>query len=176
MNRSAAGTIDRVFAVLLAMIPMGMGFLAFVNNISDWSHSVHDVITPLLTLDALRDAPQFSWRAFPAHLVPVCYGFVTTIELTVGVVALVGVIAMLRQFGAATADFIVACRIAQRACTLGVITWLSFFFVVGGDWFLAWKTKDLLFIQSDSLMYVAAATFVLIALRATEARLRVPVA
>jgi predicted small integral membrane protein len=176
MNGSTGGTIDRVFAILLATIPMGMGFLAFLNNISDWSHSVHEVITPLLTLDALRDAPQFSWRAFPARLAPACYGFVTTIELTVGIVALAGVIAMLRQFEAATDDFISACRIAQRACTLGVITWLSFFFVLGGDWFLAWKSKNLLFIQSDSLMYVAAATFVLIALRATEARLRVPAA
>jgi predicted small integral membrane protein len=172
MNRSeAAGAIDRVLAILLATIPMGMGLLAFVNNISDWSHSVHDVITPLLTLDALRDLPQFSWRAFPPRLVPVCYGLVTTIELSVSVVAFVGVVSMLRQFGAAAADFIAACRIAQRACTLGIITWLLFFFVLGGDWFLSWKSKSLLFIQSDALMYVAASTFVLIALRATEARL-----
>src|ERR1017187_6406561 len=114
-----ASAIDRVFAVLLALIPMGMGLLAFVNNISDWNHSVVEVITPLLTLTGLRDAPQFSWRAFPSGLVPVCYGFVTSIELTVGIVALVSVATMLRKFRAAPADFIAACRIAQRACTLG---------------------------------------------------------
>jgi predicted small integral membrane protein len=171
MNNSAAGAIDRVLAILLAIIPMGMGFLAFLNNLSDWSHSVHEVVTPLVTMEALRDAPQFHWRAFVPALAPVCYGFVTTLELTVGIVAAVGVGSMLRKFSAPYADFAASSRIAQQACTLGAFTWLIFFFVIGGDWFLAWKNKSLLFIQSDSLMYAAAATIVLFALRATETRL-----
>jgi predicted small integral membrane protein len=172
MNRSdAAGAIDRSLAILLACIPMGMGFLAFLNNISDWTHSVHEVITPLVTMEGLRDSSQFTWRSFQPQLAPLCYGFVTTIELTVGIVALVGVISMLRKFSASRADFLASSHIAQWACTLGVITWVSFFFVIGGDWFLAWKTKNLLFIQSDSLMYAGASTFVLIALRATESRM-----
>lgn len=172
MNRSdAAGAIDRVLAILLAIIPMGMGFLAFLNNLSDWSHSVREVVTPLLTMEALRDSPEFHWRAFAGALAPVCYGVVTTVELTVGIVAAVAVGSMLHKFSAPHADFAAASRIAQRACTLGVITWLTFFFVIGGDWFLAWKNKNLLFIQSDSLMYAAAATIVLFALRATESRM-----
>ena len=174
MNTSdAADAIDRTFAILLAAIPMGMGLLAFLNNMSDWTRSVHEVITPLLTMEALRGSPQMIWRAFPPRLAPFCYVFVTIFELAVGIVAAVGVGRMLRKFRAPRADFVAGIHIAQRACTLGVITWLVFFFVVGGDWFLAWKNKNLLFIQSDSLMYVGAATFVLIALRATEARLRV---
>jgi predicted small integral membrane protein len=174
MNTSdAADAIDRTFAILLAAIPMGMGLLAFLNNVSGWTRSVHEVITPLLTMEALRDSPQMSWRAFSPRLAPFCYVFVSIFELTVGIVAAIGVGSMLRKFRAPRADFVAGIRIAQRACTLGVITWLLFFFVVGGDWFLAWKNKNLLFIQSDSLMYVGAATFVLIALLATEARLRV---
>jgi predicted small integral membrane protein len=172
MNRSdAAGAIDRVLAVLLAIIPMGIGFLAFLNNISDWSHSVHEVVSPLLTMEAMRESPEFHWRAFAPALAPLCYGLVTTVELTVGIVASVGVGSMLRGFSAPYADFAAGSRIAQRACTLGVIVWLTFFFVIGGDWFLAWKNKNLLFIQSDSLMYAAAATIVLFALRATESRI-----
>jgi predicted small integral membrane protein len=172
MNRfDAAGALDRVLAILLATIPMGMGFLAFLNNLSDWTHSVHEVVTPLVTMEALRDSPQFHWRAVAPALAPLCYGFVTTFELTVGIVAALGVGSMLRKFSAPHADFAASSRIAQRACTLGVITWLTFFFVVGGDWFLAWKNKNLLFIQSDSLMYAAAATCVLIVLRATENRM-----
>jgi predicted small integral membrane protein len=171
MNKSATGLIDRVLAILLAIIPMGMGFLAFLNNLSDWSHSVHEVVTPLVTMEALRDAPQFHWRAFAAALAPVCYGLVTTFELTVGIVAAVGVGSMLRRFSAPYTDFVASSHIAQRACTLGAFTWLIFFFVIGGDWFLAWKNKNLLFMQGDSLMYAAAATVVLFALRATENRL-----
>ena len=171
MNKSVAGTTDRVLAILLAIIPMGMGLLAFLNNLSDWSHSVHEVVTPLVTMEALRDAPQFRWRAIASALAPVCYGFVTTFELTVGIVAAVGVGSMLRKFSGPYADFAASSRIAQRACTLGAFTWLIFFFVIGGDWFLAWKNKNLLFVQSDSLMYAAAATIVLFALRATESRL-----
>jgi predicted small integral membrane protein len=172
MNRSdAAGTIDRVLAIVLAIIPAGMGFLAFLNNLSDWTHSVNEVVTPLVTMEALRDAPQFHWRALPAGVAPVCYGFVTTFELTVGIVAAAGIASMLRKFSAPYAEFAASSRIAQRACTLGACTWLIFFFVIGGDWFLAWKNQKLLFIQSDSLMYAAAATVVLFALRATESRL-----
>lgn len=171
MNKSVAGTTDRVLAILLAIIPMGMGLLAFLNNLSDWSRSVNEVVTPLVTMEAVRDAPQFHWRAIAPALAPVCYVFVTTFELTVGIVAAVGVGSMLRKFSAPYADFAASSRIAQRACTLGAFTWLIFFFVIGGDWFLAWKNKNLLFMQSDSLMYAAAATIVLFALRATESRL-----
>jgi predicted small integral membrane protein len=171
MNKSFAGTIDRVLAILLAMVPMGMGLLAFLNNLSDWSHSVREVVTPLVTMEALRDAPQFHWRSIASALAPVCYGFVTTFELTVGIVAAVGIVGMLRKFSAPLAEFTASSHIAQRACTLGAFTWLIFFFVIGGDWFLAWKNKNLLFMQSDSLMYAAAATVVLFALRATESRL-----
>jgi predicted small integral membrane protein len=171
INFAFAGAIDRALTVLLATLPMGMGLLAFLNNISDWNHSIHEVAQPMVTMEALRDSPQFNWRALPGTFVPFCYGFVVTIELAVGIVGSIGVGRMLRRFTAPRADFIACSRIAQRACTLGVITWLLFFFVIGGDWFLAWKSKSLLFIQSDSLMYAGASTFTLIALRATEARL-----
>ena len=162
---------DRTLAVLLTCIPMCMGVLAFTNNMADWTGTLSHVITPLLTLEALRDMPQFSWRALPAAWAPVCYGFVTSIELVVGIVAFGAIVAMLRRFRAPTAPFIDACQWAQRSCTLGIVTWLFFFFVVAGDWFLAWRSANLIGIQRDSLMYAAATTFVLIALRATEARL-----
>ena len=162
---------DRTLAVLLTCIPMCMGVLAFTNNMADWTGTLSHVITPLLTLEALRDMPQFSWRALPAAWAPACYVFVTSIELVVGLVAFVSVVTMLRRFRAPTTRFVDACHVAQRACTLGTITWLFFFFVVAGDWFLAWRSASLIGVQRDSLMYAAAATFVLIALRATEARL-----
>ena len=162
---------DRTLAVLLTCIPMCMGVLAFTNNMADWTGTLSHVITPLLTLEALRDMPQFSWRALPAAWAPACYVFVTSIELVVGLVAFVAVVTMLRRFRAPTTRFVDACQVAQRACTLGTITWLFFFFVVAGDWFLAWRSASLIGVQRDSLMYAAAATFVLIALRATEARL-----
>ena len=163
--------VDRTLAVMLTCIPMCMGVLAFTNNIADWTGTVSHVIRPLLTLEALRDMPQFSWRALSASWAPVCYGFVTSIELVVGMVAFVAMVAMLRRFRAPTTLFVDACQWAQRSCTLGIVTWLFFFFVVAGDWFLAWRSASLIGIQRDSLMYAAAATFVLIALRATEARL-----
>ena len=96
--------VDRTLAIMLTCIPMCMGVLAFTNNMADWTGTLSHVIRPLLALEALWDVPQFSWRALSAPWAPVCYGFVTSIEL-------------------------------------------------------------------DSLMYAAATTFVLIALRATEARL-----
>ena len=156
---------------MLTCIPMCMGVLAFTNNMADWTGTLSHVIRPLLALEALRDMPQFSWRALPAAWAPACYVFVTSIELVVGLVAFVAVVTMLRRFRAPTTRFVDACHVAQRACTLGTITWLFFFFVVAGDWFLAWRSASLIGVQRDSLMYAAAATFVLIALRATEARL-----
>jgi len=162
---------DRTLAVLLACIPMCMGMLAVTNNMTDWTGTLSHVITPLLTLEALRDLPQFSWRALPAAWAPACSMFVTIFELAVGLVAFGAVVTMLRRFRAPTMRFVDACQIAQRACTLGTITWLFFFFIVAGDWFLAWRSASLIGVQRDGLMYAAAVTLALIALRATEARL-----
>ena len=170
MTRLAV-TIDRTLAVLLSCIPMCMGILAFVNNMADWNGTLAHVVVPLVTLESLRDVPNFSWRALPASWAPMSYLGVTTVELVVGFVALAAVITMLRRFRATTTAFVDACQIAERACTLGAITWLLFFFVMAGDWFMAWRNPSLVGVQRDSLMYAGAAVFVLIALRATEARL-----
>ena len=164
-------TLDRILALLLSCIPMCMGTLAFVNNMADWNGTIAHVVKPLVTLEALRDAPNFSWRALPASWAPILYLFVTTIELVVGLVALAAVITLLRRFRATTTAFVDACQIAERACTLGAITWLFFFFVMAGDWFMAWKSPGLVGVQRDSLMYAGASVFVLIALRATASRL-----
>ncbi len=166
-----ASTIDRILIILLTCIPMCMGVLAFVNNIADWSGTLSHVVTPLVTLDSLRDVPQFHWRALPRSLAPVVYFGVTSLELIVGLVAGFAVVSMLRRLRDSTAAFTVACQLAQRSCTLGIIIWLFFFFVVAGDWFMAWRNPSLVGVQRDSLMYASASTFILIALRAAEARL-----
>jgi predicted small integral membrane protein len=170
-KRRLSRTIDRTLTVLLTCVPMCMGVLAFVNNISDWNGTLSHVVTPLLTLDALRDVPQFRWRALPGAAAPFVYLGVTSVELIVGLSAGFAVTAMLRRFGGSTTAFSEACQIAQRSCTLGIITWLFFFFVVAGDWFLAWRNPSLVGVQRDALMYAGAAAFVLIGLRSAEVRL-----
>ncbi len=143
--------ILRLDQIGVALIPLVIGVLAFVNDITSFSSSVKSVVTPLVTMPG--DVSQH-WRALPASVAPLAYTMMFLGEFLVGILALIGIIIMLKNINKDHNFFEAGKRWIYLACGWGIIVWGLGFFEIGGDWFLAWENDSLASFQQGSLMYV----------------------
>ncbi len=156
---------NRIAQASLAFIPACLGLFAFINNITDWNGTLDRVVSPLLSMagNAVRDTQ--GWRALDMPLLPhLAYGFVTALELCMGLLAAYAATGMVRHRNGAFSEFRQYRHIACLACMLGVFIYCFIFFTVGGDWFLSWKNENLVFLQGDSLNYATVLVIVFLCL------------
>ena len=152
---------DRILQTGLALVPACLGLFAFLNNVTDWEGTVERVVYPLLSMTGSNTEAAQGWRAINSPLMAdICYGVVTSLELVVGLLALSGVIIMGRACNNNLPAFHKGSRLVRRACQLGIIIYCLIFFTIGGDWFLAWKNENLIFLQGDALNYAMVLTIV----------------
>ena len=140
----------RLMQIGVALIPCVIGILALVNDISAYKETLTSTIIPLITMQG--DTAE-AWRALPAPLAPVLYIGMFTCEFLVGVLALIGIIKMIRAFGKEAATFEQAKNLVYVACGFGIIIWGLGFFEGGGDWFLSWMNNNLAGFQQGGLNY-----------------------
>ncbi|MDE0284524.1 MAG: DUF2165 family protein [Gammaproteobacteria bacterium] len=153
--------LRRILQISLAFIPACMGILAFINNITDWNGTMDRVVLPLLSMLDNKAYSTQGWRAVNGQLFPgIIYGFVTTLELLMGLAAAYGAVGMIRYRDGPFTEFRKCRDIVGLACMFGAFIYCFIFFTVGGDWFLAWKNDNLLFLQGDSLNYALVLTIV----------------
>ena len=105
------------------------------------------------------------WRALPDALVKPFYTLMFLGEFLVGVLAIIGVILMLKNIHKDHEHFEKAKRWVYLACGWGIVVWGLGFFEIGGDWFLAWQNNNLGSFQQGSLMYVIEIAVVFIYLK-----------
>ena len=157
--------IDRILQTSLALVPACLGLFAFINNITDWEGTVERVVYPLLSMTGNGAESTHGWRAINNPVMAdVFYGVVTSLELVVGLLALYGAIIMGRTCNKDLPTFHKGSRLVRRACQLGIIIYCFIFFTIGGDWFLAWKNENLIFLQGDALNYAMVLTIVFLIL------------
>ena len=160
---------NRLLQTGLALIPACLGLFAFINNVSDWHGTVERMVLPLLSMADNVAADTQGWRAldirFLAHL---AYGFVTLLELCMGLMAAYAVIGMARHCRSTFAKFRQYSHIACLACMFGAFIYCFIFFTIGGDWFLSWKNENLQFLQGDSLNYATVLVIVFLCLRFSD--------
>ena len=165
MHDSRIFYLKRILQISLAFIPACMGILAFTNNITDWNGTMDRVVLPLLSMVDNKAYLTQGWRAVNGQLLPgIIYGFVTALELLMGLVAACGAIGMIWYRNHPFTEFRKFRNIACLACMLGVFIYCFIFFTLGGDWFLSWKNEDLLFLQGDSLNYATVLAIVFLCL------------
>lgn len=156
--------INRLSQVGVSLILVAIGFLAGLNDVTSFSNMVHSVINPLITMQGVADQ---HWRSLPATLGPFLYTFMFLAEFSMGIMALMGVLFMLKNIHQPYSVFEHAKRWVYLACGWGIIIWGLFFFE-GGDWFLTWKSSDLAFFQQGALMYVIEILTVFIYLKLSD--------
>ena len=157
--------IDRLLQTGLAFIPACLGLFAFFNNITHWEGTVERVVYPLLSMTGNSAESTQGWRAINSRfLAEISYGVVTSLELIMGLLALYGAIIMGSSCKKDMPFFQKGTRLVCRACLLGIIIYCFIFFTIGGDWFLAWKNENLLFLQGDALNYALGLTIVFLLL------------
>jgi predicted small integral membrane protein len=160
----------RLLQVGVALIPVVIGFLALLNDATAFNLTVQQVIKPLISLQS--DKAQM-WRALPVSWAPYLYILMFASEFLVGVLALIGVVMMLRHLTSDTSLFERAKCWIYIACLWGTIVWGLGFFEGAGDWFLAWTSSNgtLSGLQSGALMYVTELLFVFLYLKLSHERL-----
>lgn len=67
--------------------------------------------------------------------------------------AAIGIVKMLTNFTKGDAEFIQAQAWVRAACVLGILIWGLGFYVFLGDFFLAWQTATLSYLQTAGLNY-----------------------
>jgi predicted small integral membrane protein len=159
MNNHRFRAVFRALQILLALIPVLFGILALLNDASTFKEGVQTIAQPLITLQS--DKAQ-AWRGLPASWAPYVYAGMFIFEFIVGLLALIGVIGMLRNFTKAAIEFEKSKHWVYLACIWGTIVWGLGFFEGAGDWFLAWTSSNggLSGLQQGALMYVTMLFFV----------------
>lgn len=160
----------RLLQIGLAGVPACLGIFAFINNVTDWSGTVENVLTPLFSMtDNHQPYSSQSWRAIGGQFFPnLAYGIVTALETLMGLIAAYGAVGMIRCYNNPGLEFRKFKHIVCMACMLGAFIYCFVFYTVGGDWFLAWKSSNLGYIQTSSLNYALALTVVFLFLRFCE--------
>jgi predicted small integral membrane protein len=141
--------------IFLALIPMSIGILAMMNNISGFNDTMKNIIIPMLSMSHVNDNTARTLRAIHhPSLIYSAYFIVMLLEFLVGVLSTIGVFKMLRHLSQLDKVFHKASIWVEYACLLGIIVWGFIFFCIGGDYFLSWHNPDLQTLQSGALMYV----------------------
>ena len=152
----------RLDQIGVALIPVVIGFLALLNDMTSFSSTVKSTVMPLMTMQGQTEQ---LWRALPEGLVKPLYTLMFLGEFLVGVLAIIGVILMLKNIHKDHDHFEKAKRWVYLACGWGIVVWGLGFFEIGGDWFLAWENNNLASFQQGSLMYVIEIAVVFIYLK-----------
>lgn len=162
---------DRVLLIGLALIPACMGIFAFLNNLSGWEETVLRMVYPMISMQETFGNPAQTWRAIDSMLFAnVVYAVIFVIEGIFGLLALYGAVSMIRKHGQPDDGFTNGIRIVKTACMLAVLVYGLFFFTIGGDWFLAWQSPNLIALQKDAVNYGVVIILVYIILDAHSRR------
>lgn len=170
MSNTKAAYFSRILQTALAFVPVCLGIFAFLNNVTDWGGTMERFTFPLLSMAGNAASGTQGWRAIDSQMFAhAVYGFVIALELGMGLIAAYGAAGMIRHCGGSVAGFRQKRHVVCLACLLGAFIYCFIFFTVGGDWFLAWKNENLLYLQADSLNYAAILAIVVLCLRFVDA-------
>lgn len=159
MTQHRFRVVFRLLQIGLALIPVLIGILAFVNDVGSFKSSVQTVIEPLITLQGNK---AMAWRGLPASWAPYLYTGMFISEFLVGILALIGVLGMCRNLFNTSLKFEGSKHWVFLACLWGTLVWGLGFFEGAGDWFLAWASSNgaVSGLQQGALMYVTELFFV----------------
>ena len=153
----------RLFQLLLALIPFFLGALGFVNSLRMKEHTLNSVIKPMLTMQ--ERGLEFSLRAIHSDVAAqlLFYGM-SFAEGLAGLLALWGIVRMLRSFCRDHDEFCRAHAWARAACVWGFLVWGLGFYTLAGDYFLSWQVTTLGMLQSKGFDYaiIMAVTYLLL--------------
>jgi predicted small integral membrane protein len=158
-------TATRLVPIVMLLFPGLWGALALLNNLSGFGGTVNDAIRPLLAMtDTYGNASQ-TWRAVTAPwAAPLALVAVTAMETAAGVLSLIGIGALVRNFRAPAAAWNRAKVPGILGCLAAILVWGIGFMVVAGDWFLSWQGKAGIQGQLGGLLYALPAMLALLVL------------
>ncbi len=125
--------------LLLAGIALFYTLVVF-NNLTDFG-SNYEFIRHVLSMDSTIPGNHGMWRALTSPTVHlVFYWLIIGWEVVTTILALWGLVHLVRTLRMPASDFIAAKRLAVVALTLSLLMWLVAFLDVGGEWFLMWQS------------------------------------
>lgn len=158
-------TATRLAPIVLLLFPGLWGILSLVNNISGYGGTVEYAIKPMLAMTDTYGNPAQTWRAVTAPwAAPVALVAITAMETAAGVLSLLGIVALLRNFDAPAPLWNDAKVLGILGCLAAILVWGIGFMVIAGDWFLSWQGKAGIQGQLGGLIYALPAMIALMVL------------
>lgn len=143
----------RILQILLAFIPATLGVLDFLNDMSFFSANLKSVMYPLASNPGTVGQ---GWRDLPASLAPFAYIVLLTAGLICGLLAIVGIVIMLRNLYQPAYKFEQGKHWVYLSCLWGALVWGLGFYAIGSNWFLTYMNTSLSYIGEESLGYMIA--------------------
>jgi predicted small integral membrane protein len=157
-------TVKRLALIVMALFPALWGLLGFLNDATDFTGTVNNAVRPMIEMTNTYNNPWQMWRALTAPwAAPAALTLIMTTEGIAGILATIGIVAMLANLGSDAAAFARGKAFMMLGCLVAILVWGIGFMVVAGDWFLSWeRSKDPLATQSGAMIYFLPCALALI--------------
>ncbi|WP_419833268.1 DUF2165 family protein [Endozoicomonas atrinae] len=130
-------TLNMCKTVMVALVASYIT-MVFFNNVTDYSTNL-SYIQHVMTMDSLPQDSSHHWRSIQLpQLHHVAYLFIIILQLLSSALCWKGFLQFLRH---TNRESVIS---ARQTSSLGLVLafgiWFGGFFVIGGEWFLAWQT------------------------------------
>lgn len=156
--------VKRLALIVMALFPALWGLLGDLNNASDFSGTVTNAVTPMITMTNTYHNPYQTWRAMTAPWEATAgLVIIMALETAAGVFGAISIAVMLVRIRGSAAEFASGKGWMILSCLFAVLVWGIGFMVIAGDWFLAWQApKDPLGTQLGAMIYFLPCALALI--------------
>jgi predicted small integral membrane protein len=157
-------TAKRLALIVMALFPALWGLLGFLNDATDFTNTVNGSVRPMIAMTDTFNNPWQTWRAMTAPwAAPAGLIVIMSTEGIAGILASIGVLAMLANFRASAEAFAKGKAWMILGCLAAILVWGIGFMVIAGDWFLSWeRSKDPLNSQAGAMIYFLPCALALI--------------
>ncbi len=134
--------------------------MVFFNNVTDYSTNLN-YIQHVMTMDALPQDSPHHWRSIQTPLLHhTAYLFIIILQLLSSALCWKGFLQFLRH---TDRESVIS---ARQTSNLGLVLafgiWFGGFFVIGGEWFLAWQTPWGALASASRIMIAVGLTLIFI--------------
>ena len=131
-------TLNMCKTVMVALVASYIT-MVFFNNVTDYSTNL-SYVRHVMTMDSLPQGSSHHWRSIHLPLLHhAAYLFIIILQLLSSALCWKGFLQFLRHTN--RESVISARQIASLGLVLAFGVWFGGFFVIGGEWFLAWQTS-----------------------------------
>ncbi|VVN71566.1 DUF2165 family protein [Pseudomonas fluorescens] len=142
MKNITTGGLVRRSKLLIVLFVSFFGMFVVFNNLTDYSTNYQNV-QHILSMDTTDRNSSLMYRSITLPILHHrIYWLMITLETTFTVCCLIGAHQLYKALNASSTEFHEAKKFVVAGFMVGIFIWYFCFQVVGGEWFVMWKSTE----------------------------------